>query len=73
MVIHSAELLRTAAITATLHPLDGHTIVVSDSNAKMLEVKDFLMQQPEIKYLKWNENHYYPGELRSVSHRRAQC
>uniref|UniRef100_A0A7S1GAY4 Uncharacterized protein n=1 Tax=Bicosoecida sp. CB-2014 TaxID=1486930 RepID=A0A7S1GAY4_9STRA len=55
-----SAMMKTNALDAKAYAIDEKTILFTEDNGRIFEVKDFVMQQPEVYKFTWNSQDFYP-------------
>ena len=55
-------LLKTNAISIGAHAIDENTILITNTEGQMWDVKDFVLQQSGVEKFRWQDRDYFPGK-----------
>lgn len=53
-------MMKTNAVDARAYAIDEKTILFTEDNGRVFEVKDFILAQPEVYKFTWNSQDFYP-------------
>lgn len=56
-----AALMKTAGVVTTVYATDVGQLLLSDADGHALQVKEFVLQQPETESFRWKEKDFYPA------------
>ena len=55
-----AALLGTNAVKISYHFIGGNELLITEEQSRIVEVKDFLLNQPEVAKFRWKDTDFYP-------------
>ena len=55
-----AALLGTNAVKISYHMIGGNELLITEEQSRILEVKDFVLTQPEVAKFRWKDTDFYP-------------
>jgi hypothetical protein len=53
-------LLATAGVHTSLYPIGGQDLLMTEDNTRILQVRDFLLTQPELEKFRWKDTDFFP-------------
>ena len=62
--------LKTGGVHISVYPMGANQLLFSQEDGRTLEVKDFLLSQPEVEKVRWKDTDWKP-EDQHVAQRKA--
>ncbi|CAE7741442.1 unnamed protein product [Symbiodinium sp. KB8] len=57
-----ASMLKTGGIHLSVYPMNANQLLLSQEDGRTLEVKEFLLSQPEVEKVRWKDKDWTPEE-----------
>jgi hypothetical protein len=70
----AAGLLKTGGVTTLGYALENQSrMLFTQNDGKMVDVMDFMLEQPEVTKFTWNSQDYFPKRLAAEAKRAAKA